>query len=103
VLTCVYCGTEYPQNTPAWGSQILTDHIKICPKHPMRNLEVANANLRSALVGLVGVDGDQLHLMLRLTLQLYVADPDEGKAALINAVHALIDTLPTKPEANECG
>ena len=39
VLTCVYCGHEYPQATPAWGDKVLTDHIKVCPKHPMRELE----------------------------------------------------------------
>ena len=25
ILTCVYCGHEYPQNTPAHGSQVLTE------------------------------------------------------------------------------
>ena len=36
ILTCVYCGHEYPQDTPAAGAQILTDHIKVCEKHPLR-------------------------------------------------------------------
>ena len=36
VLTCVYCGHAYPQATPAWGDQVLTDHIKECEKHPIR-------------------------------------------------------------------
>lgn len=36
VLTCVYCGHEYPQNTPAAGSAVLTEHIAVCEKHPMR-------------------------------------------------------------------
>ena len=36
ILTCVYCGQEYPQGTPAWGNQVLTDHYKVCVKHPMR-------------------------------------------------------------------
>jgi len=53
VLTCVYCGHEYPQDSPAWGNQGLTDHIKVCEKHPMRKLEADNAKLRKALVGLV--------------------------------------------------
>lgn len=49
VLTCVYCGHEYPQDTPAWGHQVLTEHIKVCEKHPMRKLEADNARLRKAL------------------------------------------------------
>lgn len=36
VLTCVYCGHEYPQDTPAAGSEVLTEHIAVCEKHPMR-------------------------------------------------------------------
>jgi hypothetical protein len=39
VLTCVYCGTEYPQDTPASGDQVLTNHIRSCPKHPLRTAE----------------------------------------------------------------
>lgn len=38
VLTCVYCGHDYPQDTPAHGHQILTEHITVCEKHPMRGL-----------------------------------------------------------------
>ena len=46
ILTCVYCGHEYPQETPASGHQVLTEHIKVCEKHPMRQLEqdLAKAN-----------------------------------------------------------
>jgi hypothetical protein len=49
VLTCVYCGQEYPQDTPAWGAQVLTDHIKVCPMHPMRQAEADIATLRKTL------------------------------------------------------
>ncbi len=51
ILTCVYCGKEYPVNTSPWGpnNQILTDHIKICAVHPMRKLEEENAKLRADL------------------------------------------------------
>ena len=51
ILTCVYCGHEYPQNTPSAGSEVLTEHIKVCPRHPMRKAEADIALLRSALVG----------------------------------------------------
>ena len=36
VLTCVYCGHEYPPGSPSHGADVLTDHIKICDKHPMK-------------------------------------------------------------------
>jgi hypothetical protein len=48
-LTCVYCGKEYPPNTPASGSPALTEHIKTCEKHPMRLLEEKNKRLSWAL------------------------------------------------------
>jgi hypothetical protein len=85
-LTCVYCGHAYPEGTPPHGSQILTDHIKVCEKHPMRKL-------RCALVCLVGVDGkedlEKLEAMMRL-----MPAPDADKAVTINAIHALLETLP---------
>lgn len=56
ILTCVYCGHEYPQDTPAHGSQVLTDHIKVCKAHPLRKAEADIALLRSALAGLIGVN-----------------------------------------------
>lgn len=39
ILTCVYCGAAYPEGTPPHGSKVLTDHIRVCEKHPMRELE----------------------------------------------------------------
>ena len=50
-LSCVYCGHEYPADTPPSGAhvQVLTDHIRQCPKHPMRSLETANTEMRSLL------------------------------------------------------
>ncbi len=35
-LTCVYCGHAYPPGAPDHGSEVLTEHIKKCEKHPMR-------------------------------------------------------------------
>lgn len=91
-LTCVYCGRTYPEGTPPHGSQVLTDHIKVCEKHPLRAAEAAIAKLRSALVGLVGVDGkeelEQMELMIRLA-----EVPAKDKAVTIDAIHALLDTL----------
>lgn len=53
-LTCVYCGMEYPEGTPPHGAQILTDHIKVCEKHPMRALEEENKSLRAVCTMFVG-------------------------------------------------
>lgn len=96
VVTCVYCGMEYPAGTPAHGGQVqaLTDHIKVCPKHPMREAEVTIVKLRSALAGLVGVDGkeelEQMELMIRAAQV-----PERDKMVTLNAVHTLLDTLST--------
>lgn len=107
VLTCVYCGHEFPQETPAWGNDVLTEHIRVCPKHPMRQAENDIALLRSALIGLVGVSEkaelEQMDVAMRL-----VPAPEADKIASLNAIHALLATLPntgshrpSEPEANE--
>jgi len=90
-LTCVYCGAAYPEGTPPHGAQVLTNHIKVCKKHPLRAAEATIAKLRSALVGLVGVDGkealEQMEVMIRL------ADaPAKDKAVTIDAILTLLET-----------
>jgi len=56
--------------------------------------------LRAALAALVGVDGredlEQLEAVMRLT-----PAPAEDKAVTIDAIHALIATLPTPPRPGE--
>ena len=92
VLTCVYCGKEYPQDSPAWGDKVLTDHIKVCEKHPMKKLCEDYAKVRRALVGLVGRDTkDELDMMEAHLCILPVTDEDRIKT--INAITALRDTL----------
>lgn len=51
VITCVYCGHHYPAGTPSSGadSAALTEHIKVCEKHPMRQLEADKAALLDAI------------------------------------------------------
>ena len=39
IVTCVYCGHEYPSGTPASQDAALTEHISVCEKHPMRAVE----------------------------------------------------------------
>jgi len=61
VVTCAYCGQEYPQGTPTHGApsiSALTTHIKVCSKHPMRSLEAINAELLAALESLIAMDDE---------------------------------------------
>jgi hypothetical protein len=93
VLTCVYCGHEYPQETPSWGNEVLTEHIRVCPKHPMRKAEADVAILRGALEGLVGASEKSELEKMEMALRL-IPIPDFDKAASITAIHALLATLP---------
>lgn len=93
ILTCVYCGHEYRQDTPAHGSQVLTDHISTCDKHPMAKTVREHAMLRAALVGLVGADSKDDLQGLEAAMRLMPA-PEADKAVTINAIHALLATLP---------
>lgn len=97
VLTCVYCGHEYPQDTPAHGSQELTEHIKICERHPMRKAEADIALLRSALVGLIGADTEQELREMEAMMRLLPA-PEADKVVSINGIRALLATLPSNKD-----
>lgn len=90
-LTCVYCGHEYPEGTPPHGAQILTDHIKVCEKHPMRKLELDYAKVRKALAGLVGADTKTELEGMEAAIRVLPL-PDEDRMNTINAIHALRDT-----------
>jgi hypothetical protein len=91
ILTCVYCGHEYPQDTPAFGSDILTEHIKVCEQHPLRKAEQQISVLRSALVGLLGVDGKNDLIQMKTHIQNF-PDTEPNKAVSLNAINALLDT-----------
>lgn len=93
ILTCVYCGHEYPQDTPAHGAQELTDHIKTCPAHPLRKAEADIALLRSALVGLLQAEDEAELRGMEAAIRLMPL-PDLDKAASINAIHAVLATKP---------
>lgn len=90
-LTCVYCGMAYPEGTPPHGSQVLTDHIKVCEKHPLRTAEATITKLRSALSGLIGASTkeelEQMEYGVRVT-----PGPEADKIAALNAIHALLET-----------
>jgi uncharacterized protein len=99
-LTCVYCGMAYPEGTPPHGSKVLTDHIRVCEKHPLRKAETAIAKLRAALIGLIGASDktelEQMELMLRIA-----PAPETDKVNAINAIHAIIETSDIKYEAEK--
>ena len=90
--TCAFCGESYPPGTPASQATALTDHIRICEKHPMWQVEADKAKLRAALATLVGVDTkeelEQMEAVIRLS-----AAPAADKAGIIDAIHALLSTL----------
>jgi hypothetical protein len=97
ILTCVYCGHEYPQNTPSAGSEVLTEHIKVCERHPLRKAEADIALLRSALVGLIGADTEQELREMEAMMRLLPA-PEADKVASINGIRALLATLPSNED-----
>lgn len=92
LITCVYCGLEYPDQTPTSGAKILTDHIKICEKHPLRESEEKILMLRKALSGLVGASEKEelkkMEILIRSTPAI-----EEDKISAINAIHALLSTI----------
>jgi hypothetical protein len=91
VLTCVYCGREYPQDTPAHGDKILTDHIAVCEKHPMRKVVRERDVLRAALAGLVGVDDGGELIEMAAAISALPASADD-KEAMVAGVKALMLT-----------
>jgi len=90
-LTCVYCGMAYPEGTPPHGAKILTDHIRVCEKHPMRLAEEKILKLRSALFGLVGAVSDSDLDSMEIVFRSLPA-PESDKIAAINAITVLRDT-----------
>lgn len=48
-MTCAYCGYAYPEGTPATQHEKLSEHIKTCAKHPLREAEAKIKNLTHLL------------------------------------------------------
>ena len=92
ILTCVYCGHEYPAGTPASGADVqeLTDHIKVCQQHPLRQAEKKISKLRAALIGMVG-ESEESEL-LNMKCAISNTAPCEETFALIDAIDALLET-----------
>jgi len=90
ILTCVYCGHQYPDGTPAAKHESLNDHIKVCEKHPLREAELKIQRLKSALAGLIGAETkDELDAMEAAIRIRQIPMPDSDRAAAINAIDAL--------------
>lgn len=92
VLTCVYCGHEYPPGTPASGgqAQALTDHIRACETHPMREVEHRAGRLRNALAGLVGASTRADLEQMRDAMSLLPMDA-ETREATGHAIDVLLE------------
>lgn len=96
VVTCVYCGHEYPDGTPTAKAALLTDHIKVCAKHPMRKAELTIEKLRDALIRLTG-SGDiaELKQMESVLGAIVTLQGENSEAApSLNAIRVLIETTP---------
>ena len=89
VVTCVYCGYEYPDGTPTSQNELLTAHIKVCEKHPMREAEKKIELLRNALVGLIGVSETVELQAMEIAIRSLCA-PAKDTKAMIDAIHALL-------------
>jgi hypothetical protein len=92
ILTCVYCGMAYPEGTPPSGAQVLTNHIKVCEKHPLRKAEADIIKLRRALIGLIGAETPDELSQMEAAMRLMPA-PEADKAVSLNAIHALLETV----------
>jgi len=94
IVTCVYCGMQYPQGTPTHGASILTDHIKVCPQHPMRKAEEKIHKLRNALIALAGVETkEELEQMEQTLRSLASTRGLPNVEATLNVVHVLLETM----------
>ena len=93
ILTCVYCGTAYPEGTPPHGAQILTDHIKVCEKHPMREAERKITLLWNALADLIGAETEEELAQMEMSIRVALV-AKQDKATALNGIHALLQTMP---------
>lgn len=100
IVTCVYCGHEYPDGTPTSQNEKLTEHIKVCKKHPMRTAEKTIKKLRDAIVMLTGAEKiDELRQMKTvLEAAIVLRGKDCGAGPALNAINVLIETDPGEME-----
>lgn len=92
ILTCVYCGHAYPDGTPTAKHDLLTAHIKVCEKHPLRAAEERIERLKEALEGLLSASTSDELEALEVALRA-IPGSFEPKVVGINAIRALLDEL----------
>lgn len=89
-LTCVYCGHAYPPGSPAHGAQVLTDHIKVCPKHPLTKANERVVELYEALDGNMpaacSCSADQLQDACACGFELARSTLDSSKAYYLECI-----------------
>lgn len=85
-LVSLVIESDWPEYEPAW-SQIKARVVS--EQTDKRNV----AMLRAALVGLIGADSEQELKQMEATMRLLPA-PEADKAVSINAIHALLSTMP---------
>lgn len=62
VLTCAYCGHQYEPGTPVSNHKSLTEHIAVCPSHPMHKIVRRNRELRTLLERALDPAEDWVHV-----------------------------------------
>lgn len=82
VVTCVYCGHEYPEGTPTAKAELLTKHIAQCEKHPLRESEAKIKLLREALCGIMNIASDDELDGMEAALKALPADEMDRNVAL---------------------
>lgn len=91
VLTCVYCGMQYPEGTPPSKDKLLTDHIEVCEKHPLKLEKDKVVKLRKALCDLIGSSDEDELKQMELALRS-IPGVESDKISAINAIHAILET-----------
>lgn len=89
VLVCNYCGKVYSKKE--YDLKALTNHSRMCEKHPLHEAELIIRKLRSALAAVVGSDiDDELKAMMVAACVMPV--PEIDRTIAVNAMQALLDT-----------
>ncbi len=62
-INCVYCGHRYgpADDVPSTMSQVLYDHIAVCPKHPLFEARAEIERLRAAMFDVLNLCGDSMY------------------------------------------
>lgn len=96
VLTCVFCGKEYPQGTPAANDQVLVNHIRICEKHPLRQAEADRQRLLDAAFEVIDCRelGELRALREVVAALLALGKGDKSSLTLVDAVIAVLEVEP---------